>query len=422
VTLRATRNGRLIKLVQATAAGLLLAALLVALPDAMTRTPDTALAASSGELSKKLGDVRSELDDIRANLEKAKNAREAAQGDVAALDKSVEAAEDVLDEAAAAHEAAAEKLAALQDELDQVTVGLAQKQYELAETEFDLQERQEVYNARLVNVYKSGGSVAYLAVVLQSASFGEMVGRFDLLSSVVEQDNTILGQVKTLKARVEEQKSVLEAERVRVAALEQEQAAVTEELRAAAEERQAALDELEAARAAKAKVLAAAEREVAAWNAQEDELLAESERIAELLRQAKTAETTKAGKGVLAWPAVGAVTSGFGYRIHPIFNVRKMHTGIDIDADMGDSIKAAAAGTVVSAGWQGGYGKCIVISHGGGLATLYGHGSELLVSAGDTVKRGEVIGKVGSTGYSTGPHLHFEVRVNGAPVDPLGYL
>ena len=134
------------------------------------------------------------------------------------------------------------------------------------------------------------------------------------------------------------------------------------------------------------------------------------------------AKPAKAGGGVLSWPVVGEVTSGFGYRVHPIFNVRRMHTGVDIDADMGAPIKASDAGVVVSAGWQGGYGKCIVITHGGGLATLYGHASELLVAAGDTVKRGEVIGKVGSTGYSTGPHLHFEVRVNGSPVDPLGYL
>jgi len=119
---------------------------------------------------------------------------------------------------------------------------------------------------------------------------------------------------------------------------------------------------------------------------------------------------------------VGEVTSGFGYRIHPIFNVRRMHTGIDIDADTGDPIKAASGGTVVSAGWRGGYGKCVVIAHSGGLATLYGHMSEIKVSVGQAVKKGQVIGKVGSTGYSTGPHLHFEVRVNGDCVDPLKYL
>jgi murein DD-endopeptidase MepM/ murein hydrolase activator NlpD len=99
-----------------------------------------------------------------------------------------------------------------------------------------------------------------------------------------------------------------------------------------------------------------------------------------------------------------------------------MHTGIDLRAGMGESIRAAASGTVVYADWRGGYGKCVIIDHGGGLATLYAHQSEILVHVGEQVKRGEIIGKVGSTGYSTGPHLHFEVRVNGSPVDPLGYL
>ena len=441
MTVRTARSGSLTRLAVVAVAGLLLAGLLVASLDALVGGVQTACAASSSDLSKMLSGVRSELDEIRANLEKAKTAREAARGDVAALDKSIEIAEGALRMAEAAHDEAAKRLAALQEELDGVTIALAQKQHELAETEFDLQQQQEIYNNRVVNVYKSGGSVSYLTVVLDASSFEEMVGRVDLLSSIVGQDNDMLQDIQALKARVEEQRAALQQERARIAQLEKDQEAVTVELKAAEDERQAALDELEIARAEKAKVLAAAEKEVVAWNAQEDELLAESERVAELLRQAKAAEEAvakkaaqeaaaraaaakaiRAGNGVLAWPVVGQVTSGFGYRIHPIFHVRKMHTGIDIDGDTGDPIKAAAAGTVISSGWRGGYGKCIVVSHGGGLATLYGHASELLVSAGDKVKRGEVIGKVGSTGYSTGPHLHFEVRVDGSPVDPLGYL
>lgn len=421
---RTAHSGRFWKSLQIGAAGFLLALLLMAILSVTAGVPKAALAVSSSELSERLSNVRSELEQIRANLEKAENAKKAAEGDIAALDKNIDAAEEDLSTAEAAHQEAARELAALEDELDEVTIDLAQKHYELAETEFDLQEHQEIYNNRVVDVYKSGGSVGYLAVVLDSSSFGEMVGRVDLLSAIVGQDNDILAGIKILKTRVQEQRTALEAERARVAALEEDQAAVTEELRLAEEECQAALDELEAARAAKAQVLAAAQKELTAWNAQEDALLAESERVTELLRKAKAAEAqvAQAGKGVLAWPVLGEVTSGFGYRIHPIFKVRKLHTGIDIDADTGDSIKAAATGTVVSAGWKGGYGKCIIISHDDGLATLYGHASQILVSVGEKVERGEVIGKVGSTGYSTGPHLHFEVRVNGTPVDPLGYL
>jgi murein DD-endopeptidase MepM/ murein hydrolase activator NlpD len=116
------------------------------------------------------------------------------------------------------------------------------------------------------------------------------------------------------------------------------------------------------------------------------------------------------------------IVSGFGYRSHPIYGSRRLHTGIDLDADSGDPIYAAGAGVVLSAGWRGGYGNCVVIDHGGGIGTLYGHMSSLGVSTGDTVGQGTRIGAVGSTGASTGPHLHFEVRTNGEPVNPVPYL
>lgn len=125
----------------------------------------------------------------------------------------------------------------------------------------------------------------------------------------------------------------------------------------------------------------------------------------------------------LAWPLANpVVTSGYGYRVHPIFGTSRLHAGIDLRGSTGTPILAAGDGVVVSAGWRGGYGNTVIIDHGGSLATLYAHQSRLYVSAGAVVRRGQAIGAVGSTGYSTGPHLHFEVRVNGTPVDPLNYL
>ncbi|MDQ3106759.1 MAG: M23 family metallopeptidase, partial [Actinomycetota bacterium] len=128
------------------------------------------------------------------------------------------------------------------------------------------------------------------------------------------------------------------------------------------------------------------------------------------------------GKGVLASPVPGALASAFGPRPHPIFGTVRNHTGIDLTAGQGTPVKAADAGTVVVAGARGGYGTTVIIDHGNSLATLYGHLSRASVTEGATVARGQVIGAAGSTGYSTGPHLHFEVRVNGNPVDPLRYL
>ncbi len=159
----------------------------------------------------------------------------------------------------------------------------------------------------------------------------------------------------------------------------------------------------------------------------EDRLLAQSSQISSLIRrlqQEASSETEVIAKstGRLRWPVMGRITSGFGYRVHPIFGTRKNHTGIDISRPTGTPVAAADGGKVIFAGWYGGYGKAVVVVHGNGIATLYGHLSRISVSAGSVVNKGQLVGLVGSTGYSTGAHLHFEVRVNGRPVNPMRYL
>ena len=128
------------------------------------------------------------------------------------------------------------------------------------------------------------------------------------------------------------------------------------------------------------------------------------------------------GTGAMIWPVNGVITSPYGYRTHPIFGTTIYHSGIDIGVDYGTPVQAADGGTVVEAGWVSGYGYAVVIDHGNGLSTLYGHNQELAVSAGQSVSQGQVIAYAGSTGNSTGPHVHFEVRANGDPVDPQGYV
>lgn len=122
------------------------------------------------------------------------------------------------------------------------------------------------------------------------------------------------------------------------------------------------------------------------------------------------------------WPVRGSISSGFGWRVHPIYGYGRMHSGLDISAGYGTPIRATGAGRVIQSGYYGGYGNCVIIDHGNGLSTLYGHCSELAVGQGAFVKKGQTIGYVGSTGASTGPHLHYEVAVNGSQVDPSGYL
>jgi murein DD-endopeptidase MepM/ murein hydrolase activator NlpD len=154
---------------------------------------------------------------------------------------------------------------------------------------------------------------------------------------------------------------------------------------------------------------------------QQKEMEAQSAAITASIRSLTRSGSGYGGKwsGSFARPCGGPIMSRFGYRVHPISGVRKMHTGVDIGAGYGTSVKAAGTGKVIQTGWFGGYGNCVIIDHGGGRCTLYGHMSSITCSSGSNIKQGEEVGKVGSTGYSTGPHLHFEVRINGTPVNPL---
>jgi murein DD-endopeptidase MepM/ murein hydrolase activator NlpD len=241
----------------------------------------------------------------------------------------------------------------------------------------------------------------------------------------MEQDEDVLGQIKKLRAKVQAEKAALQSEEAEVAQAEARQAEQAEKLNGLVAERESKIGALDDARSEKQVVAKKAEQDKALWEKQEDDLQRESAGIEAELRKISGSSgggSVVQGTGQMIWPVNGRLSSRFGYRIHPISKVRKLHTGIDIAAGSGTSIKAADAGTVVFAGWRGGYGKTIIVSHGSGLATLYAHQSALLVGSGARVGKGQVIGKVGSTGYSTGPHLHFEVRKNGSPVDPLSYL
>ncbi len=199
--------------------------------------------------------------------------------------------------------------------------------------------------------------------------------------------------------------------------------------------------------AEEARIEAARQAEIQRQADLERQRLAEEQRLAELERQrqlaeqpaeqpAATEETTPDDGTVVdppalppvdapssfVWPVSGAVVSQFGFRIHPIFGTERFHSGIDINAGTGTPIAASAGGVVITSGWMDGYGNTVIIDHGGGFATLYGHQSQLAVSAGQSVNQGAIVGYVGSTGWSTGPHLHFEIRIGGSPVNPLGYL
>ena len=184
----------------------------------------------------------------------------------------------------------------------------------------------------MVNLYKSGGTLGYLSALVgdDADSLAEVVERFELLSTIAEEDAHILAQIKGLKDRIVEQRRALQEERARVASVEADQAAVTNELQAADQECKASLNEVEAARAARKAVLTSIEKDQAAWARQEDQLWPTPTARGSSARRPSRPRRPRPGKGVLSWPVPGPVTSGFGYRIHPIFHVRRLHTGIDL--------------------------------------------------------------------------------------------
>lgn len=296
-----------------------------------------------------------------------------------------------------------QKIETLQVAIAENEVKLEQLKKEVEEAQKKVDEQTENLNGRLRNMYKTS-SIGFLDVLLDSGSFSEFLTNLDLVKIVYSADQEVLKELEEAHRVLEEKKK--EAEELQ---------AELEESKKVAEEQ---IKTIEAKKAEIAKSNTETERMI-------DELQADADAMTSTIQGSgsSSSNSTYIG-GQLAWPtpSTSYITSKFGYRKHPIYGYRKFHTGIDIGAGSGSRIVAANSGTVILSGWNGGYGKCIVVDHGGGITTLYAHCSKLLVGRGATVSRGQTIAKVGSTGNSTGPHLHFEVRVNGVYKNPLNYV
>jgi murein DD-endopeptidase MepM/ murein hydrolase activator NlpD len=411
------------------AAALAGALLVVAFAVIQTSQPVTAEAATPDELAAKLSQNQAKLQKLRDKIAQAAARKEAALDDISGLDQKIDDLEGGVKDATAERDASQKQLSGIQKQLKQLNSELSLKREQLETAQNDLGTQQGTLEKRLVEIYKSGGRARYLLLFLDSEnSLESLLSSIKTMGAIAHQDSQLLARIKTFATDVQAEKQAVEQQQAGVASAEEDQKAETQYLASVAEVRQDAMDKLETTRAKKQSVVKAAESDKTAWEKQEKQLEADSQRVASLIRSLdpSTSPTPdakpKPNSGRFYRPVPGSIGSGFGWRVHPIYHVRKMHTGVDMHAGMGEPIHAAASGKVISAGWHGGYGKCVIISHGNGITTLYGHQSELLVSTGQSVTRGQVIGKVGSTGLSTGPHLHFEVRVNGNPVDPKDYL
>lgn len=324
-------------------------------------------------------------------------------------------------------EAARARALALQAQLAQAKADEARAEAELAEIRARIEVGLGVRNNMARQAYEGAGQER-LALLLAGGTAIEISERLYLIEKANDSQNVLLRDLGVAEQEATATLQRLAEARRRIAVLTQQAAENLTEAQAAEAAQEKAKAELlrlaavqqeqvrktEAARVGEAKRLAT--------------LQAESDRLAALLRarsQSRSARTSTfvapRGGGSMGLPVNAPITSGFGMRFHPILHYSRLHTGIDFGAECGAPVYAAASGNVVRAGWSGGYGNQIVIEHGGSLATTYNHLSSIGVGSG-SVRRGEVIGQVGTTGLSTGCHLHFEVRINGDPVNPAGYL
>jgi murein DD-endopeptidase MepM/ murein hydrolase activator NlpD len=275
---------------------------------------------------------------------------------------------------------------------------------------------------RLVDLYESG-EPSSLEILLGSKSFTDLISQAQVVDSINAQDKKIAEQVGSAKERVRAQREHTKRFRSLVAAELRTIAIRTNQVRALRDRLLASEDRLAAARTTKREALQNVKESKAEFLHEAAGLQRASASLAAQIRSAQASQssytppgdTTPSASGFI-WPVNGPVVSGFGMRWG------RMHEGIDIAAASGTPIRAAAAGRVVYAGWMSGYGNLVAIDHGGGVSTAYAHQSSMAVGNGQLVSQGQTIGYVGCTGHCFGPHLHFEVRINGAPVDPLGYL
>lgn len=328
------------------------------------------------------------------------------KGELAELERKLSAAEAAYSQA--------------QERTRQATVDLQRLAGRLESTRQRLEDRQETFGNRVAAAYKYG-RVSYAEALMGSKDISDFMNTAYYIRSVMDADRHVIREVTEATLSLAEDRG--EADRLR------EQVVADERI---AKERRAEVERLTASHR-KVTDMVAAERqrrealqaelfvEEAATEAEIAELEAESEELAEELRRSQW-RAGAPGSGSWVWPTSGHITSGYGYRTHPIYGSRRMHTGLDISGSYGQAIVAANGGLVISAYCSaGGYGCRVVIDHGGGVGSLYAHQSQFAVAEGQVVSPGQVIGYVGSTGASTGPHLHFEIRVNGSPVDPRQY-
>jgi murein DD-endopeptidase MepM/ murein hydrolase activator NlpD len=378
---------------------------------------------------------------VASGQESASDRKQIVDGRISALEKKIQSAREQEGVLTSQIEVVSDKINALQNDVDAASARLGQLEAVLALHQRRLERLNELYtlqtrkliflqrqhreavarlSKRLVEIYTSERTSS-LAVMLESGSFSDMLDQLEFINTIGRQDQKVAHEVESAKLQMQETRNATRKTRRQVAEITSAVAARTAEQRAVRDRLAWDQRELATARRDKRNTLSEVREDKEAAIGHMRDLQAESATLAAKIRSAQSTAVVPGPTGApsaagFIWPVHGVLTSGFGWRWG------RMHEGIDIGAPTGTPIRAAAAGRVIYSGWMSGYGNLVVIDHGGGISTAYGHQSSIAAGNGQVVSQGQTIGYVGCTGHCFGPHLHFEVRINGTPVDPLGYL
>ncbi len=357
------------------------------------KSQQAAIAQQKAALSTKLNDLKGQQDSAIAQKEALDEQNELTRQEIELIDEQIALYSNLIEE----------------------------KAKELEKAKQDAEDQKEALRVRM-RAMEESGSLTYYSIIFNASSFTDLLSKISDISTIMQYDKQLEEQylaavqhVADVKAEYEE---TLKEQQDKQAELLEKKAGLEKQIA----EAEAIIADLEKDIEKYKAEYAANEKSEAAIRSQIAAQVAELERQQKLAAQA--GQTVTKGSGTFMWPVPSCTTigSGFGYRIHPIFGDKRFHSGVDISASAGATIVAADAGTVVTAVYSSSYGNYVVISHGNGNSTLYAHMSSMAVSAGQTVTKGQTIGYVGSTGWSTGPHCHFEIRIGGQLVDPMNYF
>lgn len=368
---------------------------LIGIPSAQVANKKSTQKAKTQKLNQKLSTVQKKKNQVKKQLRTVKVQVWGAVADVEKLDGRITKVE--------------ESLADTKDRLSYHKKEQSKLGVELNKAHKRLVEKKQIAARRIRSIYVSGNETV-LSVLIGSRDIADFASRKSLLERIAKHDYDLFDEVKALRDEIATKKRRQDIVVNSVAELKAKQQMQEQDLNQAMAQKKVVLGQLKAQRNDLEEELEAMERE--------------SSRIEAQIRAYQMANSGQVTpyKGHFMLPVRGRFSSPYGYRTHPISGKHKLHTGQDIAAPHGTIIKAAGPGVVISTGWRGGYGNTVIIDHGGGISTLYGHCSRIIARQGQRVSAGASIAAVGSTGYSTGPHLHFEVRVKGTPVNPRKYL